>query len=199
MNWTRWEFTQDNNNPPWSMDRRHVEMVACTLVGLHVKRAVEIGCLNGRSTTAFVEARQDGGLLQWVGLCDKTPLEPVHKVIGAMTDAGIRVETLWNESRLIPWVAECWLIDGDHDAAAVWADFHLALKGGAKAIILHDTCHKQFHGPAEVAKHLRMDAGFQVFEDFEKRPGEETERGLMIAAQHISPILRMQLNALAKK
>ena len=198
MNTTRWDFTKDNNNPPWAMDVRHIRMVTECLIGFQTKRAVEIGCLNGRSSVAFVEAVEQGSWLKWVGFCDTKPTDGIRRVAGELANKGIAVETLWNDSKLIPWVADTWLIDGDHAPEAVWADFHKALKGSAKVLIIHDTYHHLFPGPGEVAKLLRNDAGFTVWEDFKKREGEETDRGLTIAAMNFPHQLMNRLNDLAK-
>lgn len=200
MNWDRWAFTLDRNTPPWSMDRRHVEMVAAVLHHMRVERAVEIGCLLGRSTVAFHEAKKRGGPLRWVGLCDKEPTPEACRVAGEIANAGVVVETFWNYSGMIPWRAECWIIDGDHSPEGALADYRKAVANGASVIVLHDTSHKQFSGPRVVADLMRADAKWQTWEDNIRREGEETERGLFIAATPKLPeALIDELAALAEK
>lgn len=175
MNLTRWAFTQDSNSPPWSMDARHIDMIAAVVRLSGIKTAVEIGCLHGRSTTAFVEAVEQGAPLQWLGLCDANPKPSLYDVAAQLTKT--TVEILTAPSSSITWQADLWVIDGDHDYASVKADYELAVKNGAKIIVLHDTSHHRFDGPGRVLDEV-IDTAPGVFDDDHKRPGEETERGI---------------------
>lgn len=177
MNLSRWTYTFDSNTPPWAMDARHIDMVAAAVMLSGIESAVEIGCLNGRSTTAFVEAVEAGAPLKWLGLCDPEPTDSLRRVMAEMPREKTIVELLAKKSGAIHWMADLWLIDGNHEYDFVSHDFNLACASGASVIILHDTNHHAFDGPRRVLEevHLRFP---NVFHDKAHRAGEETERGI---------------------
>ncbi len=176
MNLPRWQFTLDTHTPPWAMDARHVDMLAAVVRLSGVKSVVEIGCLNGRSTTAFVEAAEAGAALEWLGLCDREFTRNLFDVAAQMPKSVV-VETHAGMSQHIHWHADLWMIDGDHLYEGVRDDVALARRQGAKILVLHDTSHRQFDGPRRVLEEIRGEFA-AVFHDDVTRPGEETERGM---------------------
>lgn len=198
MNWARWEFTRDNNNPPWAMDDRHVEMVAAALFHLPIDSAFEIGLLNGRSTVAFVEAaeRRDAEncdqfdqlsfydinftvaakqVISRIPNCVETQIMTFEACYGMETDFMIKSHDLW-------------MIDGDHDYGAVKNDIAFATECGAKVLVLHDSHHKDFPGIGKAIEEFRSEHkwGF-AHADFAERPREQTHRGITFLAKKAFP------------
>lgn len=186
MNLDRWAYTMDANTPPWAMDVRHIDMIAAVVRLNGLQSAVEIGCLNGRSTTAFVEAVEAGAELRWLGLCDVEPTAALHRVIAE------KPSRLWIDlvacarSKMPPWSAALWLIDGNHEYAFVRDDVAHARSHCAQILVLHDTDHHAVDGPRRVLAEIR-DQFPVVFHDNAQRPGEETERGIAFLFIEDSP------------
>lgn len=201
MNLERWKFTEDGaapkhggGAPPYGMDVRHIKMIREVLKWTDVKRAVEIGCLNGRSTTAFVEAAEQGASLEWVGLCDMLISEPLLKVVSQFPK-WVSHSLLEGPSDRIEWAADMWVIDGDHSEAVALADYQRARRSEAKVIVLHDTTHWAVTGPAAAARLACRDYPI-IFEDCKKREGESTHRGILIAFHREYDFCMHQLHTL---
>lgn len=191
INWEEWAFTLDGNRPPWGMDRRHVEMLEAFVRLTGAKSAVEIGCYMGRSTVAFVEAKKNGASLNILTLCELEPSRQLIRVVSKMPD-DIRLDFRFEDSADLHFAPydqkrrcvaqpELWHIDGNHGLGSVRHDYFNASDYGARFIALHDSAHKDFPGVRRVAGYVKSDFP-HWFEDKKHRPGEETERGFLLAS-----------------
>lgn len=191
MNWDRWRHLWDDHYPPGNldmppgcMDSRHVEMIHAVLISEQPSSIVEIGCFNGFSTAAIVEAWEKADFLRYVDLVDT---EMRHTVYNMATQIkrppNCRVRVCCMGSEVYTGMPQMWVIDGDHGKGAI-NDYENATQGGARIVVVHDTNpvvadHKKSFGSVEIAKRLMTDASF-AFVDDTKRENEWTHRGLVI-------------------
>ena len=199
MNYERWKHLRDLSFPPNCMDWRHVQMINAVLSGEKPQSVVEIGCFQGFSTSAIIEAHEACPFLS-VDLVDPSIRPSVRE----------NAPKGWNlveiRSQDYTGKPECWLIDGDHWGGAL-VDYANARLANAKIIIIHDTnCindpdyAKNFSngGAGTIGARLRYEAeGF--FEDKERRPDELTGRRLTIGFFYLPAYSTLQaLRDLAK-
>lgn len=162
------------NAPAW-MDARHVLFLYNTLMVGKFKCVLEIGCYNGSSTSAMVQALADGSdfelhlcdiefrpiLLQLLSRMVKRPI--LHKCRGA--------EIIGSDFDFV-------IVDGDHSLPVVSEEVALLLKAGTPTIAAHDITHMGdgYAGASYLASTLK-EHGYLSIEDSRVRPGEWTERG----------------------
>ena len=60
MDFKKYEFTLNCDNPDWTTDKRHVAIIYEFLMRADVKRVAELGSYTGFSTAAFIEALNNG-------------------------------------------------------------------------------------------------------------------------------------------
>ena|GEM_PF-772516 len=170
-----------------SLDRRHLFWMFEILAAGNFQHALEIGCLNGASSTAFVEALNRGHL-QRATFCD-IKLRPTFQAVLDHCQVHDRVRTyegrsvdLLRESEPFDFV----FIDGDHRTPNVQQEIELLLQRKPLCVVAHDTnAHVLGYGDCEGPPPLKW--AFQTtepylcLEDNAPRPGEDTARGLFVA------------------
>jgi hypothetical protein len=165
------------------MDRRHIYILREVLdVGFELP--LEIGCANGASTTAFMEAHKDCPF-KGLTLCDPIITEPVLKM--AQEGSRIRIEQTTSLDALdsfVPFDFIC--CDGRHDLDYMREEVRRLERRRPRCLMAHDTSATIAGYPhAEGAEFLRRTfatkEGYYALEDNYRRPGEQTERGLFLA------------------
>jgi hypothetical protein len=188
VNWSRWSHLEDFHYPadrlempPGCMDRRHVEMIHAVLVRERPPWIVEIGCWNGYSTAAIVEAWEQAPEIRRVDLVDTEIRDTVRK-IAELPREHCKVRLCQMDSALYCGAPDCWIIDGDHQKGA-FSNYDMAKWSGAQVIVAHDTHSALFMSAHEgahiIGKQIVKEAAAS-FVDAAERPGEWTHRGLTI-------------------
>jgi len=177
MNKERWAHLKDLRSPPGAMDWRHVEMIHAVLMHELPLSVVEIGCYNGFSTSALIEALEQTDKIESADLVEVN-VRPLLRALVASADK--RVTLHEKASADYEGTPEMWMIDGDHEEGAI-IDYGKARKC-ARIIVIHDSnsefCIGQHSGATSIANLLRAECPW-TWEDKAKREGELTERGLI--------------------
>lgn len=182
--------------PALSLDKRHVFVLYELLrSGLFI-RALEVGCANGASSTAFVEAVNRNSQLN-VTFCDPVTSQMFLNALNNVDDID-RVQLVQAESQFVLSDAERFggpfdfiLLDGDHSEPVVTEEIALIDRSRLLGIAGHDTSatcagYRKAEG-AELLKRTAMfDWGWYCIEDNMIREGEETQRGLFFATPSLS-------------
>lgn len=168
-------------------DLTHVRMIYDELRGGSYGRVLEIGCFHGYSTSAFLAAAKAAHVAE-AHLCEPEPTAELQQVINHYGLAGSRLTVHRCKSLELLQRDQHWdlvFVDGDHTEENCVAEAEALIAAGVRTIIAHDTAadpekYPGCQGPA-IFKRLLKQAGYLISEDAEPRPGERTERGLMIA------------------
>jgi hypothetical protein len=184
-------------HPPWepppdlypvahlaSTDLRHVRWLRDTLASGRFRRVLEIGCCDGFSTAAFLDAAARG----WVDhldLCEPFVRPSLERVI-AHYGLGDRVTLHRQRSEDLLARGGRWdlvFVDGDHTEPTVDAETRLLLSAGAPAAFVHDTNPSAMWAAPCRMKGAFQAAGYRGLEDVTPRAGERTDRGMFFAAR----------------
>ncbi len=172
----------------WSVDRRHIYWLYDVLASGRIRTAVEIGCLHGATSTAFVEAL-NRGKLDHATFCDIAILPSLRETAARAADPhkvrifqGPSVDLL-DEGRTYDFA----FLDGDHRLEAVSAELDRLLRTRTRCIMAHDTnataaMYRECEGAASL-KHRLQALGWHCLEDSLPRPGEKTHRGMFFATR----------------
>ena len=166
------------------MDKRHVEFIYdLALVG-KFKNILEIGCFNGSSTAALVQARNDGADFH-LTLCDLLFRPSLFKVL--QSNRSVHPITLlqrasWN---VISSHYDLIIVDGDHRLQTVSTELELILKCHTPTVIAHDVSnsYEQCEGARMLGETLQDHPAFFSILDSEQREGENTDRGVLFASR----------------
>ena len=173
--------------PQASIDRRHLYWMFDVLAAGGFQRALEIGCLNGVSSTAFVEAI-NRGTLGHATLCDidlrmtfQSVLKECRFPQRTATFRG-RSTDLLNSGGDFDFV----FVDGDHRLEAVREEVELLLKNPPVCVLAHDTGvgvtgFDGCEGPAYLKWRLQTAGIYRCLEENARRDGEDTWRGMFFA------------------
>lgn len=179
-------YPQVWQKPGWSVDLRHIYWLYDVLASGGVETALEIGCLHGATSMAFVEAL-NAGALRRATFCDVKVLPSLRKTLSRSIAPsrmrifeGISVDLL-DEGGAFDLV----FIDGDHSLETVSAELERILKLPPRCIVAHDTTaaaagFSNCEGPAYL-KHQLQVLGWLCLEDAMPRSGELTHRGMFFA------------------
>jgi hypothetical protein len=170
----------------WSVDRRHIHWMFDILVSGKIRTALEIGCLHGATSAAFVEAL-NRGTLEHATFCDVVIEPALRKTLSRCADQGkIRIF----EGRSVDLLDgggsyDLVFIDGDHHLEAVEEELERVLRLQPLCIFAHDTSalgvgYPECEGPAYL-KHRLQSLGWLCLEDSLSRRGENTRRGMFFA------------------
>jgi hypothetical protein len=173
--------------PEWSTDRRHIEWIFDLLASGKFKTGLEIGCLHGAISSAFVEA-VNRDALQQATFCD-IDFKPAFRETLAQCR---HTERLWpfagRSADLLRQGGgyDFVMIDGDHRLTPVWEELEALLRLAPKCIMAHDTSatpagYSECEGPGYLKWRLQTTPGFFCLEDNFVRRGEATERGMFLA------------------
>lgn len=172
--------------PEQAIDPRHIYTVHEILANGGFKRALEIGCLNGASATAFVEAMKLDEELQSY-FCDITISGSLWQVLfdGDMSRTIVSCQPSVGILRDGPEF-DFVLVDGAHDLENVRQEFDLLMQRKPRCIMAHDTSaiengYEVAEGPQFLRDQLIADPDYFCLEDSACRNGELTDRGLFFA------------------
>lgn len=173
------------------VDERHVYTIHDVLLAVPFQSALEIGCADGASSTAFVEAMNRRNTLR-ATFCDLVVTGNLQQVVNNTADksrahivAGSSTQVLWNPAEF-GGPFDFIFVDGSHDFDSVAAELDAIREFKPLAIMAHDTGGMHYGNPAcEGAAFLKrviaMEWGWYTLEDDLRRDGEETHRGLFFA------------------
>jgi Methyltransferase domain len=180
---TPYLYTRDGTNN--AIDYYHAQLlfIAAGLQGEGIK-AAEIGCYRGASTSALVEALNQG-IISELHLFEPSPQPELRRLIAqcsAPEKIFLHTVSSWDKIEL---AVDFVFIDGDHRWAA-FADVLHAQAWGAKVIAMHDTAAYAngigAWGAWSAGQCLRRIPGWDHFEHAEKMDGQQTQRGFLVAA-----------------
>jgi len=172
---------------PWHMDAIHIQQLYRMCERIRPRTVVEVGSFKGASTSAFIEAMQDG-LIEHLTIHEPVPNGDLASVmLNAMADKRATWESASYYDR--PTYADLILIDGDHEAGAV-ADTLAALCMGCPHIVMHDSNSHTLgigcHGVRQAVQLLKAHDGRKWCEDITERAGMHTQRGLFYSRERES-------------
>lgn len=174
-------------DPLFSIDVRHREWIKSVLMTGQCRRVLEIGCYHGMSTRVFIEALQ-AGKVDEVHLCEPNVTPALERLIAGVPGVTLHrcrsVDLLARDARF-----DLVFVDGDHRTENCRAEARLLIAARVPVIFAHDTnCtqspyakdYKDCEGPQLFRAAFRR-AGYRCVEDCEVRPGERTDRGMLLA------------------
>jgi predicted O-methyltransferase YrrM len=170
-----------------AMDERHVAMLHGVLSGWPFKNALELGSFRGASSTAFVEAINNGSPMV-ATFCDAEPTESLWSVVRNCSQPGrvrVTADLSWHVLES-PETFDFVLVDANHDLESVTLELERLLIRKPLCVMAHDTNATRMGYPkAEGAHHLKrtfqQHDDYYCIEDAARREGEQTERGLFLA------------------
>lgn len=196
FDWHDWEFTRQADEPlpahwqtKWWMDRRHTEFLYALLLTGRFRRVLEIGCHHGSSTAALVQAVNDGAPVE-LHLCDPDDSPVLRQVVARCTQPIVR--HLCCSLRVLP--QRSWdlvIVDGDHTLPHVSKELALLLLHEVPAIVAHDVEYRGHDGCAGacyLGDALRCHPAYHCVVDAERRAGEYTHRGLLLACRDVADL-----------
>ena len=169
------------------MDERHVYLLHDLLLAGNFKKALEIGCYHGASTTAFLEACHANPELS-VYLCDFVIGCEILDVINHRYDEKRVhvIQALSIEAMKVHRGFDFVLVDSSHDMVTVAGEMQYLFHDKPRCIVAHDSSATD-HGyelceGAKVLKYaLKIHPEYRCIEDNAVREGEATHRGLFLA------------------
>lgn len=167
----------------WEIDERHLFLLNDLLQLRQWNRTLEIGCLYGYSSSAFLNLPE--GQIKEIHFCDPTISPELRKVIGERQVYIHPVNSLGVLTHNGPF--DFVFVDGDHHANQVGKETELLLKLQPLVIVAHDTglyakCSDEWNtGPMILKSKVSLDPNYYTLEDNYDRPGEQTYRGLFFA------------------
>jgi ADP-heptose:LPS heptosyltransferase/SAM-dependent methyltransferase len=171
-----------------SVDPRHLFWMFDILAAGKFQHALEIGCLNGASSTAFVEAI-NRELLQRATFCDINLRASFRSVVDRAvnrelvhTYEGRSIDLLTDSTKAYDFV----FLDGDHRLESVRPEVELLIEKRTLCVMAHDTNVHTFgygdcDGTPYVKWRFQTAPGYYCLEDNVSRPGEDTRRGMFFA------------------
>ena len=170
-----------------SMDRLHCEWMLSVLRVLEPRCVIEIGCHMGVSTTAIVQAYDEGCV-------DELHLIDVNLRPGVLKFARSCVTFYERPSvhalpEIRPGGDLVVVVDGDHSLSCVQQELPLVLEKMPLAIIAHDVTaeaagYQQCDGARWLWEELQG-SGWYCYVDCRRRPNAKTHRGLLVACRDI--------------
>ncbi len=172
---------------PMAMDERHIFIIHEILKAWPFTSALELGSFRGASSTAFVEAINDGASMH-ATFCDVNLTDELRAVIDhCKHQEQIHLARMpsWSLLRTLKHY-DFILVDACHDMASVRKEMDELLLKLPLCVMAHDTNATASGYPAaEGAEMLKREfmktPGYCCVEDCRVRAGEETQRGLFFA------------------
>ncbi|WP_157210732.1 class I SAM-dependent methyltransferase [Verrucomicrobium spinosum] len=166
---------------PMATDKRHIGWMRTFLLSKKWRTSLEIGCLGGASSVAFVDAVNEQTLLH-AHFCDRRFTPEFREVINSCRGA----YTLHEEdscasfSRFGRHELEFVYVDGDHSLETLQRECHQLARLKPAVVAAHDVVGDE--GPGYLMVQLQRD-GYYCLIDFKRRKGEGTHRGFLIACR----------------
>lgn len=179
----RWasRFPLDAAADEWAIDARHRDWIRIELLTGRHRRVLEIGSHRGYSTRAFLDALAAGAIDE-LHLCEPHPTPELLELIAGTPAVLHRCSSLELLRKDCRW--DLVFADGDHSAAVVEQEAKLLLASHVPAVFAHDVASGDRYpncAGARLYRELFEVAGYHVVEDSRQRPGERTDRGMMLA------------------
>ncbi len=168
----------------WAIDARHRDWLKAELMTGKYRRVLEVGSCHGYSTQAFLDALY-AGKVDRVHLCEPNPTPELLELIKGWPRVTLRRERSVDLLTSDPhW--DLVFLDGDHSVRNVTKEAELLIAARVPAVFAHDTSsagrYPRCEGPS-LLKPIFSAAGYDCIEDAEFRPGERTDRGMMLATR----------------
>jgi hypothetical protein len=186
----RWAFTRTPELPadcptPYWMDLRHVGFLYEALFAHPFGKVLEIGCFDGASTSALVQASNEGCEAE-VHLCDLSFRPCLLEVVARAGRPFILHER--PSVQVIGPGYDLVIVDGDHALDTVSREVGLLLAHEIPTVMAHDTGDllrggSAFAGSLFLGDVFRRHPAYSWLEDKTPRPGEFTHRGFFFATR----------------
>jgi hypothetical protein len=165
------------------MDLRHLGFLYEALFAHPFRRVLEIGCFDGASTSALVQAVNEGCGAE-LHLCD-THFRPRLRAVVAQAARPVVLHERPSVEVLGPGF-DLVIVDGDHRLETVSREVGLLLAHRVPTVVAHDTAvppdrFPDCDGSRFLGHVFRHHPGYRCLEDSRPRPGEFTDRGLLLA------------------
>lgn len=165
-------------------DIRHIACMQEILMSHKWESALEIGVWQGASTAAFMHAL-DAKQVGTYTACDVGIQEQFLAVVGdrkITTRQQASIEVLAEPTKY-----DLIFADGDHSIETVREEVRHLIRRQPRMIFAHDTTAEIVgfggcEGPSYLHTALQQD-GWMIITDSARRPGEKTERGLLVATK----------------
>ncbi len=173
--------------PQGSVDRSHLFWLFDVLSSGGFQHALEIGCLNGASSTAFVEAL-NAQAIERATFCD-IHLGATFRGVLSRCRLPDRIQTFEGRSVELLRQQENFdfvFIDGDHRLETVQEEVELLLRQRPTCLMAHDTNAQatgfaDCEGPPLLKWRFQTTAPYFCLEDSAFRSGKATQRGMFLA------------------
>jgi len=178
------------HEPSMCADIRHIAAIRDLLMSGLFSKALEVGVWTGASAAAFCAAL-DHRVIDRYHACDVGLQKQFFDVIGnreVCLHQKASVECLADERH--QW--DVIFLDGDHSLETGKQEIELVLAKNPRCVILHDVCstavgYPGCEGPRYMHEKLVAE-GWRCVVDNLDRPGERTNRGLLMAAKDCEAI-----------
>ena len=170
-----------------AMDKRHVYMLFEILCCWPFASVLEIGCCNGASSVAFIEAQNLLGM--HVTFCDPYRSQSFKRVLQCSIHGSMLITTAKSTEVLAgDETYDMIFIDANHDLESVKPELDLLVKRQPLCVVAHDTNATEAgidhcEGAQLLRDTFRGMPGYFSYEDCVKRPHELTHRGLFVATR----------------
>jgi predicted O-methyltransferase YrrM len=173
--------------PQTAMDKRHIFMLYDVLRSHPFEQALEIGCFNGASSTAFVEAINKGASFR-ATFCDVSPTHSLSAVINNCRKPD-QVRFTQQPSWMVLDTNEPFdfiFVDAAHDLDSVSLEIKHLVRRRPLCVVAHDTNataagYSKCEGAQLLKETFKANTDYYYYEDSAHREGERTERGLFLA------------------
>jgi hypothetical protein len=172
------------------MDVRHVYMLH-DILRLGWENPLEIGCFNGASSTAFIEALNAGRIARatFCEVCVRKSLASVLRNAKYPDQTRLTLQPSW-QLLDVKESFDLIFLDAAHDLETVSLETAKLLRRRPKCLLAHDTSATAAgYGYCEGARFLKdtfvAQADYYCIEDNAKRDGELTDRGLFLATTDV--------------
>ncbi len=170
-----------------AMDKRHIFMLHEVLRVGGFRSTLEIGCYNGASSTAFIEAL-NGNFIECATFCEVSVRPSLIKVLKGCNrplSARLTTQPSWAVLDTVEHY-DFIFVDGGHDLDTVSVELKKLQRRRPLCVMGHDTAatvngYGYCEGALLLADWFRGDPDYFTIEDNEKRTNERTERGLFFA------------------
>ena len=185
--WTEsdWTICKDPAHaagPMW-MDGLHVRLIYDLCMRHGFRNMMEIGCWDGFSTSALVQAKIDGSC-GWLRCVDVEARPALWQVLSKARDHWSFCRCTGVEAIEKCYVQDLYVIDSSHDMATSQQELGAVLEKGGKTVIAHDVGVTQTHSPGPQWMRSKLtELGWHILVDEAPRQGMATHRGIMLATQ----------------
>lgn len=174
--------------PAWCVDERHTTMLFNIVMECDFKKILEVGCLDGSTAAAYVEALDRGKHFE-LHLCDVEIRPALARVIESCKYRErivLRNEPSWS---VIDPTYDFVFVDADHRLEGAGRDVDRLLECDTPTVAAHDinatrAGYEGCEGAQLLGRVYSRLEGYRHCEDCAVRPDELTHRGLFLASRN---------------